>query len=131
MENLIHSTPQLLALTFLAITFLQSGLDKILDWSGNLEFLSGHFSKSPLAAGVPLLFAVLTVFETSAGLLSAFGVVGLLLGWTAPLGLYGALVAAVSILMLLFGQRIAKDYDGASVLPGYFLVALAAIYLCL
>ena len=31
-----------------AILFLQSGLDKALDWKGNLAWLTGHFAKSPL-----------------------------------------------------------------------------------
>ena len=34
----------LLLLAFLAITFLQSGIDKISDWNGNLSFLKEHFS---------------------------------------------------------------------------------------
>ena len=31
---------------FLAICFLQSGIDKILDRNGNLEWLTGHFANS-------------------------------------------------------------------------------------
>ena len=34
---------------FLAILFLQSGIDKVVDRRGNLEWLTGHFAKSPLA----------------------------------------------------------------------------------
>ena len=40
---------------FLAILFLQSGIDKVVDRRGNLEWLKGHFAKSPLAGMVPLL----------------------------------------------------------------------------
>jgi hypothetical protein len=36
-------------LGFLAILFLQSGIDKVVDRRGNLEWLNGHFAKSPLA----------------------------------------------------------------------------------
>ncbi len=40
---------QLLVLAFLAITFLQSGYDKITDWKGNVSFfkrsLCANFSK--------------------------------------------------------------------------------------
>ena len=35
----------LLLLAFLAITFLQSGLDKILDWNGNVSWLKVIFHK--------------------------------------------------------------------------------------
>jgi len=41
----------------------------------------------------------------------------------------GAVISAVAIIALFFGQRIAKDYAGAAVLVPYFLLALLAIYL--
>ena len=37
---------QLFVSLFLAILFLQSGFDKIVDRQGNLEWLKGHFAKS-------------------------------------------------------------------------------------
>ena len=42
---------------------------------------------------------------------------------------YGAVISAVAIIALFFGQRLAKDYGGAAVLVPYFLLALSAIYL--
>jgi len=39
----------LLVLAFLAITFLQSGYDKIKDWKGNVAWLNGHFANTVLA----------------------------------------------------------------------------------
>jgi hypothetical protein len=42
---------------------------------------------------------------------------------------YGAIVSAITIVALFFGQRMAKDYAGAAVLVPYFLLALSAIYL--
>jgi hypothetical protein len=46
---------QIFASAFLAILFLQSGIDKVVDRRGNLEWLKGHFAKSPLAGVVPAL----------------------------------------------------------------------------
>jgi hypothetical protein len=37
---------------FFAGTFIQSGIDKIVDWKGNLEWLTGHFSKTRLRGQV-------------------------------------------------------------------------------
>ena len=34
----------------------------------------------------------------------------------------GLLVAALNFLALFFGQRIAKDYEGAAVLVNYFIL---------
>jgi diacylglycerol kinase len=42
---------------------------------------------------------------------------------------YGAVISAISIVALFFGQRMAKDYAGAAVLVSYFLLSLVAIYL--
>jgi len=120
---------QLFVSVFLAILFLQSGIDKIVDRQENLSWLSGHFAKSPLAGFVPLLFTILTIIEVSAGLLSAIGFVTLLFAHNPTIALYGAIVSAVAILCLFFGQRMAKEYAGAAVLVPYFLLTLVAVYL--
>jgi hypothetical protein len=120
---------QLLVSAFLAILFLQSGIDKVVDRQGNLSWLSGHFSKSPLAGTVPLLFTILTIFEVAAGALSGIGFVALLFAHNPTIAFYGAVVSAIAILCLFFGQRIAKEYAGAAVLVPYFLLTLVAIYL--
>jgi hypothetical protein len=120
---------QVLSAAFLAILFLQSGIDKVLDRRGNLEWLKGHFAKSPLAGMVPLLVTIITIMEIAAGALSAVGCVMILLRRDSTIGFYGAIVAALSILALFFGQRMAKEYAGAAVLVPYFLLTLATIYL--
>lgn len=120
---------QLLVSAFLAILFLQSGIDKIVDRQGNLQWLSGHFSKSPLAGMVPLLFSILTVVEIAAGALSALGFLALLFVHNPTIAFYGAVVSALGVLCLFFGQRMAKEYAGAAILVPYFLLTLVAIYL--
>jgi hypothetical protein len=120
---------QLLASLFLAILFLQSGFDKVVDRQGNLEWLKGHFAKSPLAGAVPLLFTVLTIIEAAAGLLSGIGFLALIFARNSMIAFYGAVISAIAILCLFFGQRMAKEYAGAAILVPYFLVTLVAIYL--
>ena len=120
---------QILVAALLAILFLQSGIDKIVDRRGNLEWLKGHFAKSPLAGGVPALLTAITILEVAAGVLSALGCVLVLVMRHSTVAFYGAVVSAVAIIALFFGQRVAKDYAGAAVLVPYFLLALVAIYL--
>jgi diacylglycerol kinase len=120
---------QILTAAFLAILFLQSGIDKVIDRRGNLEWLNGHFSKSPLARIVPALLICITILEVAAGALSAVGCLLVILLKDSTIALYGAIVSAVAITALFFGQRIAKDYAGAAVLVPYFLLTLVAIYL--
>ena len=120
---------QIFASAFLAILFLQSGIDKILDRRGNFEWLKGHFSKSPLAGIVPALLVCVTILEVAAGALSAVGCLLVILLKDSTIAFYGAILAAAAITALFFGQRIAKDYAGAAVLVPYFLLMLVAIYL--
>jgi uncharacterized membrane protein YphA (DoxX/SURF4 family) len=120
---------QILASAFLAILFLQSGIDKILDRRGNFEWLKGHFAKSPLAGIVPALLICITILEVAAGALSAIGCVFVILSRDSTVAFYGAAISAVAVLALFFGQRIAKDYAGAAVLVPYFLLTLVAMYL--
>ena len=120
---------QILASAFLAILFLQSGIDKVVDRRGNLEWLKGHFAKSPLAGMVPALLTAITIIETLAGALSAIGCFVIIFSRDSTIAFYGAVVSAVAIIALFFGQRMAKDYAGAAVLVPYFLLALVAIYL--
>jgi hypothetical protein len=120
---------QIFGSAFLALLFLQSGIDKIIAHRGNLEWLKGHFAKSQLAAAVPVLLAAITILEVAAGALSAIGCIILIVSRETTLAFYGAVISAVALIALFFGQRMAKDYAGAAVLVPYFLLALAAIYL--
>jgi len=133
MENLfqiaIKFAPHLLILMFLAITFLQSGIDKISDWSGNLSFLKEHFSKTFLRKSVPLMLGVILVGEIIVGFLSIIGIIQIYISEVTTIGFYASVIAAKILLALLFGQRIAKDYAGAMTISIYFLVTVFGVYL--
>jgi hypothetical protein len=128
-DLIIKNLPALLAAAFVAVLFIQSGLDKVFDWKGNLEWLTGHFSKTFVAGAVPVMLAVITAMEIATGFLSAAGVIYFLAtGSTAVMFTAGAL-GATSITSLFFGQRLAKDYAGAAVLVPYFILMLALMFL--
>lgn len=109
---------------FWAILFLQSGLDKVFDWKGNLEWLTGHFSKSHLAATVKPMLFVVTIIEILAGLFSAIGVIYFWFYGVSFYSFLGLVLSTLSLIMLFFGQRIAKDYPGAQSIAIYFGIAL-------
>ncbi|MBP9151137.1 MAG: DoxX family protein [Flavobacteriales bacterium] len=119
---------QALVSVFLSILFLQSGLDKVIDWKGNLGWLTGHFSKSFLSGMVPVLLGTLTLVEIAAGAVSALGVVEVLLYRTFCLSFAGTVLSALALVMLFFGQRIAKDYGGAGGLVPYFILVVIDLY---
>ena len=118
---------QLLISAFFAILFLQSGIDKLVNRRGNLEWLTGHFAKSPLAGMVPLLLGVITLMELASGTLSAVGCVLVLLRHDPAIAFYGVVLSGFSLLALFFGQRMAKEYPGAATLVPYFLVVIAGL----
>jgi len=129
MENLLTHATEILLLLFLIITFLQSGIDKITDWKGNLGWLTGHFSETPFKNLVPLLLGTVLVTEVVAGVLCLIGIVQLLLSNDPSLALYGAILSCIALLMLLFGQRIAKDYEGARTIAVYFIPAIFLVFI--
>ncbi len=69
------------------------------------------------------------IVELLAGSLSLAGTLQLAFTGTKTLGLYGAIVSAVALLMLIFGQRIAKDYEGAKTIAIYFVTTIFGVWL--
>ncbi len=128
-EPLTYWLMQALASLFLAILFLQSGIDKIVDREGNFDFLMGHFAKSPLAKTVGPMFTMITIMETLSGVLSALGCLLIVFTHNTTVAFWGATLSAIALCALFFGQRVGKDYAGAAVLVPYFLLTLAAMWL--
>jgi uncharacterized membrane protein YphA (DoxX/SURF4 family) len=129
MNAMTENAAEVLLLLFLAITFLQSGIDKVIDWKGNLGWLKDHFSQSSLAAVVPAMFFVITITELAAGILSILGLLQLVTGGGNNLAFWGAVVSCLALIMLLFGQRVAKDYEGAKTIAIYFVPAVFLVFL--
>ena len=124
----MNNITSILILIFLAITFLQSGYDKLLYWKDNVEWLKGHFSKTPLKNSVPLALLNILILELISGILCVVGCIELFVNNGRIFGFYGAVFSCITLLMLLFGQRLAKDYDGARTIVIYFIPAILAVY---
>lgn len=124
----MNNVASILILVFLTITFLQSGYDKIFYWKDNVEWLKGHFAKTQLKNHVPLALLHVLVLELLSTVLCAVGTIELLLNSGRTFGYYGAVFSCITLLMLLVGQRLAKDYDGARTIVIYFIPAVMAVY---
>lgn|SRR5690606_6410349 len=129
MENITSFITEILILIFIAITFLQSGIDKVVDWKGNISWLKEHFSKTFMAGQVPLMVGIILVLEVLAGILAIIGILQMIFFGMATIALYTCILAAVTLLMLLFGQRVAKEYAGAFTITGYFIVVIFGVYI--
>lgn len=118
----------ILILVFLAVTFITSGYDKVMDWNGNVAFLKEHFAKTLLKDKVPLALFHLLVLELISGVLCIVGSIQLVVNNGRTFGLYGGIFSCITLIMLLFGQRLAKDYDGARTIVIYFIPAVMVVY---
>jgi hypothetical protein len=94
-----------------------------------LDWLKGHFAKTQLKNLVPLALGHILVLELISGVLCIVGGIELLVNGGRNFGLYGAIFSSITLLMLLFGQRLAKDYDGARTIVIYFIPAVMAVLL--
>ena len=112
----------------LAALFLQSSLDKIINWKAEKEYLTGHFAKSIFRGWVPVLLPLITVIELAAGACSALGFFLILFRHDPSIGQWGMIFGVKAIFLLFLGQRIAKDYAGAASLIPYFLMCVAGLY---
>ena len=128
-DETIKALPALFTALLVSILFVQSGLDKVFDWKGNLEWLTGHFSKTFLSGMVSMMLVTITVMELAAGLLSLAGIIFFFAAGSTVLIFYASVVGCASITALFFGQRIAKDYAGAAVLIPYFILLILMMYL--
>jgi uncharacterized membrane protein YphA (DoxX/SURF4 family) len=124
----MNNTASILVLVFLAVTFIQSAYDKVFAWQSNVDWLKGHFAKTIIANFVPLSLVILVILELITGVLTLAGCVELLVNGGTSFGLAGAIFACITLIVMLFGQRLAKDYDGARTIAIYFVPAVLAVY---
>tara|TARA_B100000787_G_scaffold159725_1_gene138098 strand:- start:406 stop:792 length:387 start_codon:yes stop_codon:yes gene_type:complete len=119
----------LFVLAFFLIVFIQSGIDKVFDFKGNLSFLNdllGAFFSQPL---IKLALISVTILELLSGTLCLIGIVDVLLNGSNFIGLLGLIVGSFALLVLLFGQRVSKNYDGAKTITIYFILSTVGIAL--
>ena len=103
-------------------------VDKIIDWQGNYTWLKGHFSKTFLKSYVkPMLFIIL-LLEVFSGVLCLSGSLFGLLNNDTSLILNGLIIVGINLIALFFGQRYAKDYQGAAILVNYFILTIIGIF---
>lgn len=116
---------------FFVVTFLQSGIDKLINRSDNLSWFQSVFEKTILRPAITPLFYWITFLELFTGiwmLIAAYCY--LLCACSCCVFTEWGFVLCLLVLVQLFtGQRIAKDYPGASGIIPYIITSLIAIAL--
>ena len=133
--QILDFMPMLFIALFLCIVFIQSGLDKVLNFNSNLEFLKTHFQHTMFNKRIKLLLLIITLLECVTGafllllMFQSFICFTYLSSELCYASIYmlswiGLILSAITICCLFLGQRIAKDYAGAASLTFYFVIIL-------
>ena len=133
-EYFFHNSFIFFVSFFFSILFLQSGLDKMLNFDGNLAYFKDHFKNTFFKKQVKLLLIFITILEVLTGGLSALSFMGNLnmtLDFDSQLNNFyiSQIFVLMTLICLFFGQRIAQDYAGAVNLAIYFFIALLGLAL--
>lgn len=113
-------------LCFLFISFGYSLFEKLKDKKGYTTFLAHHLKKEKSA----ILFWWLLVFiNTITSLILVIGIFSTLFNFYlfSPIIIYK--VCVINILILLFGQRMAGDFQGAANLGVYLIITILGWYI--
>jgi putative oxidoreductase len=123
-----HSA-EILLLLFFIITYFMSVLEKLGDWKGTIAYYKNHFKETILLKMIPLLLLKIVVFEIGVLFLLSAGLYYLVSENSVTIAIIGLELSAFTLLMFLFGQRLAKDYPGAMNITVYFILNIIGIYI--
>ncbi len=123
-----HHT-ELLILTFLIITYGISLIEKFADWKGTVAYIRETFENTFVSSFIKPLLAILVFLETITLFFLTVGLFQLFRGNENENALIGCTSSCYTILYMLIGQRVAKDYQGATSLAVYFLISVFGVYI--
>lgn len=127
MEFLQSLMPLLVATVFLWITFTFSIVEKLMDWKGSVAFYQQHFKGTFVASIIPISLVLVVLLELISVLFMSVGLYQLIMLDLNETLFFGLVLVAFTLLVLLIGQRIAKDYPGAMSLGVYLVVTLIGL----
>jgi uncharacterized membrane protein YphA (DoxX/SURF4 family) len=99
----MNNVASILILVFLAISFIQSGYDKLFYWKDNVDWLKGHFTND-IKNHVPLALMNILILELISGILCVVGAIQLVVNDGRLFGFYGAIFSCITLIMLLFDK---------------------------
>lgn len=120
---------ELLILLFLIVTYAFSFFEKVFDWKNTIGYIEKNFEKTVIKNYIKPLIAFLVFIEAIALFFLIIGLFDLIFYNKTRFAIIGISIVASSIIYMLIGQRIAKDYPGATSLVSYFLLTVFCLYL--
>ena len=117
-----------LLLLFFIITYFISITEKISTWKKTIFYYTNHFQNSILEKNVVQSVYFVIILEILTLITLLIGYVNLLYFNTLIISIAGLTLSGFTLLVLLIGQRIAKDYVGATSITVYFILNILALY---
>jgi len=118
-----------LILCYLTLSFAYSIIEKILQWEGCKVYYKAHFKKSFLKNHVPDAIVLVILFELISVGMNLTGLYSLITTGNTKMALWGMLAVALTLVLLMTGQRIAQDYSGAMNITVYFILTVMGIFM--
>lgn len=115
---------------FLIITFGYSAFEKITNFKESVIYYKNYFSETFLEKYITLILFFVIVAEVVSTILFSVGILEIFSLKLVYYGFYGLVIASSTLLCFLFGQRLAKDYEGARGIAIYFIICLIGFLIC-
>ena len=119
----------LLIVLFLIVTFGISLIEKLANLKETISYISEIFKTSFIRNFVKPLITILMLLEVLTLFFLVVGIFQLYFQNEKEMALLGIVFSCFSIIYMLIGQRIAKDYPGATSLTIYFILSIFGIYI--
>ncbi len=113
----------------LIITFVFSLGEKLIDITSYQNWLKEHFKNTFVLPYISILFYLVITLELISSVLLINGLYELIRFENFHVLYQGSIASFFTLLILLIGQRIAKDYQSSANLMIYIFVSIASIYL--
>lgn len=115
---------------FLIITFGYSAFEKIVDFRKSVIYYRDYLSDTFLEKYIAIILIFVIVAEVISTILFLVGIFEIFSLGAVFYGFYGLVIASSTLLCFLFGQRLAKDYEGARGIAIYFIICLIGLLVC-
>jgi len=118
-----------LIICYLTLSFGYSILEKMIQWQSSKNYYVAHFKNTFLKNHVSYAIIFVIVLESVSVGVSLIGLYRLLVSNESQTSLWGLSAMAITLIVLMTGQRIAQDFSGAMNITVYFILTVMGIYM--
>ena len=118
-----------LIICYLTLSFGYSILEKMIQWQSSKNYYVAHFKNTFLKNHVSYAIIFVIILESVSVGLSIIGLYRLLVSNESQTSLWGLSSMAITLIVLMTGQRIAQDFSGAMNITVYFILTVIGIYM--